>query len=238
MPGLAGEAIGTRSALELYGQALLQGSAGSAHVCRVIADDGTNRRLPLERWLGHPDPGETELLAHAAAPVLDVGCGAGRHLAWLRSQRVPALGIDVAPGAVALARRRGLAVLQASVFDSLPASGCWRSALLLDGNIGIGGDPVSLLARVRSLLGEGACVFVELEPPGRSSRAVRVRIESASESSDWIPWAWMSADHIDAIAEQAGLSSRRCWQSGGRWFARLASEPRPRASEGARAAAG
>ena len=37
-----------------------------------------------------------------------------------------------------------------SVFDAVPDAGLWRCALLLDGSIGIGGDPEALLQRVES----------------------------------------------------------------------------------------
>src|SRR5690348_7657041 len=104
------------------------------------ADDGA--RLPLDpvRWHQEPTPLEQRLMATLAAPVLDIGCGPGRLVVGLGRLGRPALGVDPAPSAVALARRRGAAVLQRSVFDPLPGSGRWQTILLLDGNIGIGGD--------------------------------------------------------------------------------------------------
>ncbi len=52
-----------------------------------------------------------------------------------------------------IARRHGVNVLERSIFDHVPGAGRWRTALLLDGNIGIGGDPVALLERLGDLLG-------------------------------------------------------------------------------------
>jgi hypothetical protein len=65
---------------------------------------------------------------------------------------MPVLGVDVSPAAVARAKGAGGAVLRRSVFDRLPAEGRWGTALLADGNIGIGGDPHALLRRVRDSL--------------------------------------------------------------------------------------
>src|SRR5204863_7462240 len=96
-----------------------------------------------------PTAPEEARLAAMAAPVLDVGCGPGRLVVGLARRGAVALGVDPAPAAVALARGRGAAVLQRSVFDPLPGHGRWRTIVLADGNIGIGGDPVRLLRRCR-----------------------------------------------------------------------------------------
>lgn len=221
-----GTSMRTSSAIDLYGSALQANARGQLASCRATASDGTWRRLPLERWLRPPGPEEAELLGHLVAPVLDVGCGAGRHLVELKRAGLEALGVDIAPAAIALARRRGVSVLQRSIFDSLPGCGAWASALLLDGNIGIGGDPGALLRRLRTLLGPEGSAFVELEAPGWASRSVQVRLETATTTSEWIPWAWMSVDDIEAVAERAGFSLHGAWERGGRWFARLACRPR------------
>lgn len=41
--------------------------------------DGTVLTLALDRWLRSPAPEEGAVLDRAVAPVLDVGCGPGRH---------------------------------------------------------------------------------------------------------------------------------------------------------------
>src|SRR5205823_333854 len=81
----------------------------------------------------------------AVGPVLDVGCGPGRHVLALARRGVLAVGVDVTPAAVRYARARGAPVFRGSVFAAVPGVGHWRTALLLDGNIGIGGRPVVLL---------------------------------------------------------------------------------------------
>src|SRR5206468_10570518 len=108
-------------------------------------DDGHVVVQPVRRWMDEPGPEERLLLSLVTPPVLDVGCGPGRHVASLLRHGIPAMGIDPAPSAVRLARSRGAMVLQRSVFDPLPRPGGWGTALLLDGNVGIGGDPGRLL---------------------------------------------------------------------------------------------
>ena len=84
-----------------------------------------------------------------------------------------ALGLDVSPEVVALARRDGLAVALGSVFDRVPAEGLWRTALLLDGNVGIGGDVSALLARCHELLAESGRLVVELHADDERDHSYR-----------------------------------------------------------------
>ncbi len=181
------------------------------------------RTIPLHvwRWLDDPGPEEHEVLDRAIGPVLDVGCGPARHVLALAARGVPTLGIDNAPSAIELARRRGAQVLLRSVFDRLPGEGRWGTALLLDGNIGIGGDPESLLSRVRALVCDGGRVLVELEPPGAPSARLRVRTEDGQGTSHWFAWAQVAADDVDAAAGSAGFTVIERWSGAGRWFARL-----------------
>jgi SAM-dependent methyltransferase len=184
--------------------------------------DGTVRPLPLDRYLGPADQTDRQLLAGIRGPVLDVGCGPGRHLHALAAYGVFALGVDLSPAAVELATGRGARALVASVFDELPGSGSWRTALLLDGNIGIGGTPARLLARIAALLLDDGEILVELNAPDEPSESTLVRIETGEAVSSWFRWAWVSARDLERIAVAGGLEARACWSLDGRWFARLA----------------
>ncbi|WP_354698077.1 hypothetical protein DSM112329_03741 [Paraconexibacter sp. AEG42_29] len=199
------------------------GLHGAAPDLTLRGADGTCGPVPIATWLGPLTAADHDVLARAAAPVLDVGCGPGRHLVALARRGVPAAGIDAAPAAVELARSRGVRVIHASVFaGSVPGAGTWGTALLLDGNIGIGGQPVRLLARLRTLLRPDGEVLVELEAPGCASGTCAVRLEGAGAVSEWFPWARVGVDGIYGHAHLAGLTVTEVWEGHGRWFARLA----------------
>jgi SAM-dependent methyltransferase len=153
-----------------------------------------------------------------------VGCGPGRHLAALARRGVPALGIDPSPAACAVARAHGVIVVRGSVFGPVPAAGEWRTALLLDGNLGIGGVPTRLLRCVTRLVRHGGAIIVELDRPGDGVRRARVRLQCGDVCSAPFPWAFVSADAIDGLAARAGLLVTDRLVAGGRWFARLESE--------------
>jgi SAM-dependent methyltransferase len=182
--------------------------------------DDTTEHLDIDRWRGALDAADGALLARVDGPTLDVGCGPGRLVGALYAAGVPALGLDIAAEAIRLTRARGAAALHGSVWGAVP--GGWSHALLADGNIGIGGDPERLLARVRALLRPGGSVHVECARPGAGSRPLRARLEHGGRVGEWFPWARLCVDDAAGLAERVGLVSTSRWSVGGRWFASLA----------------
>ena len=213
----------------LYGRLLastaqhLDGS-GPAPRARLRNADGALEPLPLDRWLMPADATDDAILADLDAPVLDLGCGPGRHLARLSELGKHGLGVDLSPVAVAFARERGATAISGSLWDEVPGSS-YRSILLLDGNIGIGGAPILLLKRAAELLAPDGVIVVETDPAGVPTRRVRVRIEAPGMVSEWFRWARVGADDAALIAERAGLhvSDRR--ELSGRTFVTLRRRP-------------
>ena len=187
----------------------------------VRREDGDTARLPVQRWLGPATAADLSAVDRAEGPVLDLGCGPGRLLDALEARGVHAVGVDASPLAARLARRRGARIVEGSLFGDLPAAGRWRTALLLDGNVGIGGAPVRLLRRVRALLDGGGSALVEVDPPGTPTRVERVRLECEDVVSDWFGWSRVGRDGVDAIAAAAGLAVAEDWSHSGRCFVRL-----------------
>jgi SAM-dependent methyltransferase len=208
----------TPEAERLYAAALAQLPG------RLVARDraGDVVELPTARWLAGAGRADLRLLRRARGPVLDIGCGPGRHVRALARRGIAALGIDTSPAAVRVAREQGTQVLRGSVFEPVPAAGAWQTALLLDGNVGIGGDPRALLLRVADLLAPGGSVLCECEAPGGGVRSGPLRLEHADGASRWFPWARVAADAIDEVASAAGLWTRARWEDDGRWFVALA----------------
>ncbi|GAA2062088.1 class I SAM-dependent methyltransferase [Williamsia deligens] len=172
--------------------------------------DGTRTRLPVTRWLG--TSGERDDAAfdrHVAGlcsgPTVDLGCGPGRLVTELADHGVCALGVDRSARAVDMTRRRGGIAMQRSIFDDLPAEGEWSHALLIDGNVGIGGDPFETVARAARLIHPGGTVVVELEAGVHGVWTGTVRVESRSVIGPWFPWARAGVGAARELSDRTGL---------------------------------
>lgn len=183
------------------------------------ANDGQVRRAP--EWIVAADAVDERVLARAVPPVLDIGCGPGRHVEALARNGHAVLGIDIAGPALSVARRRGALTLERSIFARVPAAGRWQTALLLDGNIGIGGDPAALLRRVHSVVAPDGIVLVEAAEPGTPGTTARVRLEVTAAPGPWFTLASIGIDALVPIAAAAGFTCREHWRDGERWFAEL-----------------
>ena len=202
-------------ALKQYEAGLLGGST------QVIDRSGRRRALPVTVWSGGVSTGDEGLLRACTGPTLDIGCGPGRLTATLTDRAIPALGVDISAVAVRLTIERGGLAIQGSVFDILPGQGRWRSLLLADGNVGIGGNPVALLLRCRDLISKHGKVLLDLTEPGSGLLIEELRLIESGRISPPFRWCQLGVDAVGPVAAAAGLVVRDIWMQDGRWQAEL-----------------
>ncbi|WP_329113652.1 class I SAM-dependent methyltransferase [Streptomyces sp. NBC_01465] len=187
--------------------------------------DGWLLPLEVERWCAGADRADMSVLGRCEGSVLDIGCGPGRLVAGLAALGHRVLGIDVSPAAVDRTTREGGAALCRSVFDTLPGEGRWGTALLIDGNIGIGGDPRALLLRAAQLVVRGGLLLVEAAPVEVDER-VRVRVDDGRGGSGAdFPWARVGVQAVLRHGRATGWSESGAWQEQGRRFVALRRTP-------------
>lgn len=190
---------------------------------QLQALDGSSIRLEIARYLADCDAADTSVLDRCTGPVLDIGCGPGRMVGALAGRGIAALGVDIAQIAVDLTRQRGGAALVRDLFDRVPGEGRWPTALVLDGNIGIGGDVGRLLGRLGSILATDGRAIVETS--GDSDRDEQLDVRFAYDGVATGPafgWAVIGARKLRSRAELAGLAVSDYWLIQGRCFVELA----------------
>ncbi|MFZ3493324.1 class I SAM-dependent methyltransferase [Streptomyces sp. 5.8] len=184
--------------------------------------DGWLLPLDVERWCEAPDDADRTVLGRCRGAVLDIGCGPGRLVSALAARGHRALGIDVSPEAVARTARTGGTALHRSVFDTLPGEGRWDTALLIDGNIGIGGDPAALLRRTAEVLAPSGSLIVECvqaEAGADVDERCDVRVaDGRGGLGAPFPWARVGPEALARHAADAGWTPAGRWTAAGRPF--------------------
>lgn len=185
--------------------------------------DGWLLPLEVERWCARADGVDLDVLERCEGAVLDVGCGPGRLVAELAARGRPVLGIDVSEMAVDRTVRLGGQALRRSVFDPLPGEGRWGTVLLMDGNVGIGGDPRALLDRATQLLTPGGLLISETLPVDVDERVDVQVVDLTLTPGGAFPWARLGTPALLRHASRAGWSAVDQWTAGGRRFVALRS---------------
>jgi SAM-dependent methyltransferase len=189
---------------------------------QVVDQGGRSEPFDVEMWRAEPDWVDRELFVDPCdAETIDIGCGPGRLVGALAARRIFAMGIDVSKEAVRQTRVRGALALRRDVFATIPGEGRWAFALLADGNLGIGGDPVRLLTRVGEVLVPGGRVIAEVADRGTGLVHEHRRLRVDGRLSASFEWAVVGLDAIGDVAGAAGLHVVSTQSVGGRHTATM-----------------
>ncbi len=181
--------------------------------------------MPVDRWCNRADDSDHRMLDHCEGSTIDIGCGPGRMTIALARRGNRVLGIDKVPEAVHLARSRGASAVLRDVFEDTMDEGTWDTALLADGNIGIGGDPLRLLRRGRQLVHGRGSVVVDLAPPGTGLVTRTLRLQVGEMLSEPFEWTEISVEALHDLAGRAGYHVVSVVRHRSRWLAELRVSP-------------
>lgn len=123
-------------------RAVLRHDGRPGEVFEVLErDDGHVRANDAARYVT-PSWGPLDDWIHqrATGRVLDVGCGAGRNALVLQDAGLDVVGLDVSPGAVEVARTRGLTHVVEGTLDTADLTGTFDSFVLAGNNLGLLAD--------------------------------------------------------------------------------------------------
>ena len=174
---------------------------------------------------------QREGLRYVRGRVLDVGCGAGRAALHLQDRGHEVVGIDVAPLAVEVCRRRG--VKDARVLSIAQVSrklGVFDTVLMYGNNFGLFGSfrrARWLLRRFHGITSTDARIVAESRDPyqtdapehlayhkrnrrrGRMGGQIRLRVRYRAYKTPWFDYLLVSHDEMQVILGGTGWRVRR-----------------------------
>ena len=215
-----------QTADDLWGCIIADYYGGSRGHVAIRRDDDYLETMPPDfMMLYFQPPPETEqrLLGQLSGPVLDVGCGPGRHLLWLQEQGTEA---------VEVARERGCPDVRVmSVFDLDFKPRTFNGVIMMFNNMGIGGTEEGtrrmlsalldvtapggkLLAAVRDPLATDKPVHLAYHQANRDARRppgqVRIRYEYEGNVEQWFDLLLFEPERAAALLCQAGWAEVEC----------------------------
>jgi SAM-dependent methyltransferase len=190
----------------------------------IERDDGLINGAPADHYLDEPDewqPHDHRALRLCRGHVLDVGAGAGRTAIELQRRGMAVTGLDISPGAVAVARKRGLRdTVLATVDEYARAPVRYDTFLLLGNNVGLLESreraPVFLHA-LAELARPGARIVAQGTDPygttdpvhlayhernrarGRLGGQLRLRLRYRLLATDWFDYLVCSTAELEAL---------------------------------------
>ena len=207
----------------LFGQALYD----LYHNCKpeafFVCSEQEELQLDLHFYLtSNADPLEEALLAHAAGHCLDIGCGAGRILRYLRAKSYAIEGIDIDPQLIQLCRELGDSPVHLASWETMEQLGRFDTHMLLNRSIGIGGN----LAGVKRLLAQcaasassgGVLLFDSYEisnPSGVIERTLRYKYRG--EYSETFPWIHFGSAIAERLLGETGWVCESVIREGDRY---------------------
>jgi SAM-dependent methyltransferase len=206
-------------------QAYSEGRTGLAEI--IERDDGyIDAAMGLEtyfaafrRWA----PAERKGLRLVRGRVLDVGCGPGRVALELQARGHEVVAIDVSPGAIELARSRGVRDARVLALEQVHHKlGHFDTVVMYGNNFGLFGSQAKakrLLRRLRPLADR--IVASTLDPyntedaghlayhernrrRGRMTGQIRLRVRYRGTATPWFDYLFASPEEIEALSEGTG----------------------------------
>ncbi len=190
----------------------------------IERDDGLINGAPADHYLGAPhewQPHDHRALRLCRGHVLDIGCGAGRTAVELQRRGIAVTGLDTSPGAIEVARKRGLRDTVRTTVDAYAASAArYDTFLLLGNNVGLLENreraPV-FLAALAALANPGARIVAQGTDPygttdpvhvayhrrnrerGRLGGQLRLRLRYRLLATDWFDYLVCSVDELESL---------------------------------------
>lgn len=190
----------------------------------IERDDGLINGAPAAHYLDGPadwQPYDHRAVDRVRGRVLDIGVGAGRIALELQDREVPVTGLDISPGAIRVARKRGVRDLVLGTVDEYATNRHrFDTFLLLGNNLGLieGRDRApAFLAALAALANPGAEIIAHGTDPygttdpvhtgyhernrarGRLGGQLRLRLRYRELGTPWFDYLVCTPDELGEL---------------------------------------
>jgi SAM-dependent methyltransferase len=198
-----------------------------------IAGSKLSYFAPVRRW----GAVERRALRFVRGRVLDVGAGAGRVALELQARGREVVAIDISPGAVEVARKRGVRDVRLLALEDVDATlGRFGTVVMYGNNFGLFGSRAKarrLLRQLRPLaerIVAGSNDPYQTEDPahlayqarnrdrGRMPGQLRLRVRYRDLVGPWFEYLIVSPEEMEEIVEGTGWQIRRLVQDEGSYY--------------------
>ena len=195
---------------DLFGKALASFADGDDKPFLLTDETGRESIYSLANRFRPPsklNATERRLICEARGRILDVGSATGNLLPPL-ARRGQALGIDISPAAIEVARRRGVTCQVADIFTFQPDHP-FDTVTLFGNGLGIGGTAAglaTLLRKMGALLAPGGQILaVTRNFDAAPYREMMLTPHWNGETAPTTPWIIFSIDFLTDLAQGLGL---------------------------------
>lgn len=213
---------------DVFGQALYNYWKGDRKTPYIIRrDDGHTWKSSLnEFFTPRLEPPEHAVIHHAKGKILDVGCGAGRHILFFEERGFEVTGIDRSPFAIQVCKGRGCKrVMEMDIQDASLPPHFFDTLLLFGHNIGIGGTlegVAELLTILRKFIKPSGLLLLTSTDVSLTNKPahlqyhlrnrqfhryigeIRMRIEYKNQVSNWFDWVHVDPLNLFILARMSG----------------------------------
>lgn len=171
-------------------------------------------------------PTEKSVVHHVKGEILDVGCGAGRHILHYQKRGYDITGIDYSPLAIKVCKERGCKKTKVmDVFHPKFSTQSFDTILLFGHNIGIGGTLAGgkrLLSSLRKLIKvDGVLLLTTIDVTNTKKKVhqkylqrnrtaehyvgeMKIRVEYKDQIGDWFQWLHVDPKTLKKLAKETG----------------------------------
>ncbi|WP_123535739.1 class I SAM-dependent methyltransferase [Halosimplex salinum] len=214
---------------DAYGAVIRDQYAGDDVAEVIERDDGWIGPAAAANYFADPEEWPafvTRAMDRVEGRVLDVGCGPGSHALYLQERGHDVTGIDVSPGAIEVARDRGVEdVREVDVADVAEAfdPGTFDTILMMGNNFGLVGTAETAPERLRALAevatADATLVGQSRDPTatddehhlsyhetnrerGRLPGALRIRVRYEVYATPWFDYLMAAPDTMAELAAE------------------------------------